>query len=429
MKKTLIVIFIVLLHCNFSFAENYYFKKCELGNNAYGDYLLDLEKKFIYVTLKSSDGTQQEFKDKIKLTTKNRVISEIIPRKNSKFSTQYYLDVKTNSIVRQLYKRDEVYDVIRPEGKKSTSFCSDVKADWDKKKIVEEKKDEELLEIKSTLPECKGDDPRNWTECKAVYDSGDGYKYSGEWKNGQQDGKGIEMWKDGRKYVGEFKNDKRHGKGIFTVSDGTKYEGEYKENKQDGKGTLVLANGDKYEGDFKNGKQHGKGIFTFSSGKIHTGQFIDGKIIKGTAKYPDGSLYNGNFQFDKPHGQGNLTYSNGAKYSGPFLEGYEAGEGTCFKPDGSSQQCIILKNESYLGRNNYKIEIVSDWSKLKERSDVNEKLINDFNQSANKFCSAAGTGIFKILNKKMEVKEIDETPAWGLDPVYKFGINGKIKCI
>ena len=122
MKKTLIGIFIVLLHCNFSFAENYYFKKCELGNNAYGDYLLDLEKKFIYVTLKSLDGTQQEFKDKIKLTTKDRVISEIIPRKDSKFSTQYYLDVKTNSIVRQLYKKDEVYDVIRPEGKKSISF-------------------------------------------------------------------------------------------------------------------------------------------------------------------------------------------------------------------------------------------------------------------------------------------------------------------
>ena len=429
MKKTLIGIFIVLLHCNFSFAENYYFKKCELGNNAYGDYLLDLEKKFIYVTLKSLDGTQQEFKDKIKLTTKDRVISEIIPRKDSKFSTQYYLDVKTNSIVRQLYKKDEVYDVIRPEGKKSISFCSNVKADWSKKKIVEKEKDEELLKIKSTLPDCEGDDPRNWTECKAIYDSGDGYKYSGEWKNGQQDGKGIEKWEDGRKYVGEFKNDKRHGKGIFTVSDGTKYEGEYKENKQDGKGILVLANGDKYEGSFKSGKQHGKGIFTFSSGKIHSGQFIDGKIIKGTAKYPDGSLYSGNFQFNNPHGQGSLTYSNGAKYVGSFLEGYEAGEGTCFKPDGSSQECIIQKTESYLGRNNYKIEIVSDWSKLEERSDVNEKLINDFNQSANKFCSAAGTGIFKILNKKIEVKEIDETPAWGLNPVYKFGINGKIKCI
>ena len=45
---------------------------------------------------------------------------------------------------------------------------------------------------------------RNWTDCKAVYNSGDGYKYSGEWKNGQQNGKGIEMWDDGRKYVGEL---------------------------------------------------------------------------------------------------------------------------------------------------------------------------------------------------------------------------------
>ena len=428
MKKTIIGIFIILIHCNISFAENYYFKECKIGNNASGDYILDLKKNFIYVTLKSADGVQQDFRDKIKLVTKDRVISEIIPRKNTKFSTQYYLDANTNSIVRQLYKRDEVFDVIRPEGKKSVNFCSNVKADWGKTKVLKEEKDKEILQIKSNLPDCEGNDPRNWTDCKAVYNSGDGYKYSGEWKNGQQNGKGIEMWDDGRKYVGEFKNDKRHGKGIFTVPDGTKYEGQYKENKQDGKGTLLLANGDKYTGSFKNGKQHGNGIYTFSSGKIHSGEFKNGQLIKGTAKYRDGSFYNGSFEFDKPHGQGSLTYSNGTKYVGLFVDGFEAGEGTCFKPDGSNQKCIIQKTDSYLGKNKYKIEIISGWSKLEERSGINEKLQIDFDQSANKFCLVAGSGVYDVLNKKIEVKEIDETPAFGLNPVYKLGINGTIKC-
>ena len=30
--------------------------------------------------------------------------------------------------------------------------------------------------------------------------------------------------------------------------------------------------------------------------------------------------------------------------------------------------------------------------------------------------------------KKVEVKEIDETPAFGLNPKYKLGIDGVIKC-
>ena len=75
-----------------------------------------------------------------------------------------------------------------------------------------------------------------------------------------------------------------------------------------------------------------------------------------------------------------------------------------------------------------KIEIISGWSKLEERSDINEKLQINFDQSANKFCLVAGSGAYDVLDKKIEVKEIDETPAFGLNPVYKLGINGTIKC-
>jgi len=48
------------------------------------------KKNEILVTLKSKDGTVQEFVDKIKLVTKDRVISEIIQQENKQFSTQYF---------------------------------------------------------------------------------------------------------------------------------------------------------------------------------------------------------------------------------------------------------------------------------------------------------------------------------------------------
>ena len=89
-------------------AESYYFKDCKLSETVSGDYVINFDKNIINVTLKISDGTVQKFTDKIKLITNDRIISEIIQKTNKKFSTQYFLDAKSNSIIRQLYKKDEV---------------------------------------------------------------------------------------------------------------------------------------------------------------------------------------------------------------------------------------------------------------------------------------------------------------------------------
>ena len=56
------------------------------------------------------------------------------------------------------------------------------------------------------LPECKGGDDTQWTNCFGTY-----------------------TWADGAKYVGEFKYDKRHGQGTWTGTDGNKYVGEWKD--------------------------------------------------------------------------------------------------------------------------------------------------------------------------------------------------------
>ena len=37
------------MFCDIGFAESYYFKECQLSENAYGDYLIDFEKNEIKV--------------------------------------------------------------------------------------------------------------------------------------------------------------------------------------------------------------------------------------------------------------------------------------------------------------------------------------------------------------------------------------------
>ena len=55
------------------------------------------------------------------------------------------------------------------------------------------------------------------------------------------------------------------------------------------------------------------------------------------------------------------------------------------------------------------------------------KLKADFEAKALELCSAKGN--YKVLDKKLDVLEIDDTPAYGLETVLKIGINGVIECI
>ena len=43
---------------------------------------------------------------------------------------------------------------------------------------------------------------------------------------------------DGFKYTGQFKDGKRHGQGTATLADGTIFIGEFKDNEMNGQGTL-----------------------------------------------------------------------------------------------------------------------------------------------------------------------------------------------
>jgi len=378
MKEVLFTIFLSLVFCNTGFAESYYFKKCKLSENASGDYLIDFDKNVIKVTLKTKDGISQELTDKIKLITKDQIVSDIIQNKtNKKYYLQYNLNVASKSIIRQRYIKKSKDAFLLPIGPKKQAYCANVKANWNmeewdtnkKEEAEAKKKQEESLQIESALTECQGSNSRQWTNCKGTYTTENGYKYVGKFK----DGKiliGTATYSGGARYVGEFKNDEPHGQGTFTYPDGSKYFGQYKDGKR--------------------------------------------------------------------HGEGTLTYSDGKTYIGQFVAGLAYGKGLCINQDGSSVECKILKiakGETSAGKNRRSITIeTKKWVKLSEYDSASGKgkkimdqLENNFTAKASELCSS--TGNFNILEKRMEILEIDETPAFGIEPKIKIGINGVVECI
>jgi len=377
MKKVLLTLFLSFMFCKIGFAESYYFKKCKLSENASGDYLIDFDKNVIKVTLKTKDGISQELTDKIKLITKDQVVSDIIQNKtNKKYYLQYNLNVASKSIIRQRYIKKSKDAFLLPTGPKKQAYCANVKAnwnmeEWDTNKQEEaeaKKKQEESLQIESTLIECQGSDFRQWTNCKGTYTTENGYKYVGKFK----DGKiliGTATYSGGARYVGEFKNDEPHGQGTFIYPDGSKYFGQYKDGKR--------------------------------------------------------------------HGEGTLTYADGKTYIGQFAVGLAYGKGLCINQDGSSVECQMLKiekGETSAGKNRHSIAIeAKKWVKLSDYETASGKgkkimdqLENDFSAKASELCSS--TGNFNILEKRMETLEIDETPAFGLEPKIKIGVNGVVEC-
>ena len=139
----------------------------------------------------------------------------------------------------------------------------------------------------------------------------------------------------------------------------------------------------------------------------------------------------------KRHGQGTLTYSDGKTYIGQFAAGLPYGKGLCVSQDGSSVECKLLemgKKSTSAEKNRRSISIeAKKWVKLSDYETASGKgkkimdqLENDFNTKAFELCSPIEN--FNILEKRIDVLEIDETPAFGLEPKIKMGVNGVVEC-
>ena len=158
---------------------------------------------------------------------------------------------------------------------------------------------------------------------------------------------------------------------------------------------------------------------------------------KGTLFYPDGKKYEGDFINGKRHGKGIFTYLDGSAYIGNFISGKEQGVGDCIKPDGSSVKCKGKTEaqtlQDFSGKDTHNISIVAKkWVRIsqyetnsKKGKKIMDKLKSDFEIKAKELCSLKS---YNVLEKKIEVLEIDETPAYGLETKLKIGINGAVEC-
>lgn len=178
-----------------------------------------------------------------------------------------------------------------------------------------------------------------------------GQRYTGDWVNDVQQGRGEWSSKDGDRYQGEFRAGLRDGAGTMTYGNGIRYEGSWKADMQSGRGKLVFANGDSYEGDFVANERTGQGVFRQQSGNTYNGQWLrgqrDGNGIEewangqryegswkanrkeglGLMRFADGGSYDGDWRNDMATGQGDIVFASGDVYTGQVRDGVPHGQG------------------------------------------------------------------------------------------------------
>ena len=382
MNKIFTTFLLWIILSSTSLAENYYFKECQLSNAVLGNYIINFDKNVIEVNLLAVDGATQNFSDKIKLVEKNKIVSEKIKSaKGENIFYQYFLNSKSQTVVKLEYTKESGIDldVFKLKSKRE-SYCSEVKTDWNKIKIENEKASKEQKEIlkakekikkeQSSLIECQDSDYKIWTRCKGSFTAESGHKYTGLFISGKIV-KGISIYPGGAKYVGEFKNFQPNGYGTFVWANGDKYVGGWQAGKTNGNGTKVWKDGREYLGTFKNDKLHGKGTLFYPNGEKYVGGFINGKR----------------------HGEGTFSYSDGSAYIGKFINGKQQGEGECISIDGLSVPCesrTITQKKDFSGKDTRNISIISKkWVRIsqyetntKKGKKIMDKLKIDFDAKA-----------------------------------------------
>ncbi|XP_008323300.1 alsin isoform X3 [Cynoglossus semilaevis] len=169
--------------------------------------------------------------------------------------------------------------------------------------------------------------------------------YEGHWLAGKPNGRGVLKWPDGRIYTGEFKNGHEDGFGEFIATNKTlnkkdHYEGQWKEGKMHGLGTYRYANGEIYDGSFQDGMRHGHGMQR--TGKLNTscpsvfiGQWLQDKKT-GYGVFDDitkGEKHMGTWQDNLRQGTGVVVTQFGLYYEGAFKDNKMMGTGILLSED------------------------------------------------------------------------------------------------
>lgn len=152
----------------------------------------------------------------------------------------------------------------------------------------------------------------------------DDYTYTGEFKNGLEDGKGEIVNKNGSKESVVYSAGIKQTSAYVKVA-----EKDYKPLGSDtncisgdcinGYGTYQFSSGNKYTGNFKNYKREGEGVFYFVNGEKFEGTFRNNEKISGTYYYSIGATYKGTYDDNGNEYNGTVTSSSGFQI--PFING------------------------------------------------------------------------------------------------------------
>ncbi|XP_044200850.1 alsin isoform X2 [Thunnus albacares] len=174
--------------------------------------------------------------------------------------------------------------------------------------------------------------------------------YEGRWLAGKPNGRGVLKWPDGRIYTGEFKNGLEDGFGEFvapnkTLNKNDHYQGHWKDGKMHGLGTYRYASGEVYDGSFQDGMRHGHGMLR--SGKLNTsspsvfiGQWLQDKKT-GYGVFDDitkGEKYMGMWQDHLRQGTGVVVTQFGLYYEGVFKDNKMMGTGILLSEDDTTYE-------------------------------------------------------------------------------------------
>ncbi|KAK2857090.1 hypothetical protein Q5P01_005825 [Channa striata] len=174
--------------------------------------------------------------------------------------------------------------------------------------------------------------------------------YEGWWLAGKPHGRGLLKWPDGRIYTGEFKNGLEDGFGEFVapvkmLNKNDCYQGYWKDGKMHGLGKYRYASGEVYDGCFQDGMRHGHGMLR--SGKLNTfspsvfiGRWVQDKKT-GYGVFDDitkGEKYMGMWQDHLRQGTGVVVTQFGLYYEGTFKDNKMMGAGILLSEDDTTYE-------------------------------------------------------------------------------------------
>lgn len=165
--------------------------------------------------------------------------------------------------------------------------------------------------------------------------------YTGSWKVGRVHGRGTMKWPDGRTYSGNFKNGLEDGYGeCVMLNKADSYQGQWKEGQIHGFGKYKYATGEVYEGCFFEGQRHGYGMLgsgrlARTSSSVFIGQWVHDRKT-GYGVFDDissGQKYMGVWLDDQRHGNAAVVTQHGLYFEGTFKDNKMSGLGLLVSDD------------------------------------------------------------------------------------------------